>query len=253
MSLAIPIYIGETIHRSVRGTLGLLPAVFDNFAIFLCYLLGTYLNGEKLAWIGCAICLPFIALVFIIPESPIWHITKGNEEKAIESLQWLRGNEVNVESELQDMILSFAAAQRRSSTKQIVNLTKLDNLKPLFMSLGLMFFQQFGGINAVIFYTESIFRDSGSSIDKNGCAMIIGVVNLISTIIATALIDRLGRKVLLCISSAIMSTTLMLLGSIFYYKDEGRDTSSLGWLTLSTFLLYVFGFSLGLGPIPWLM
>lgn len=58
-----------------------------------------------------------------------------------------------------------------------------------------MFFQQLSGINAVIFYTVSIFKDAGSTIDENLCTIIVGIVNFIATFIATMLIDRLGRKV----------------------------------------------------------
>lgn len=253
ISLSFPIYICETIDQSVRGTLGLLPAAFGNFAIVLCFILGAYLDWVELAWAGFAISLPFIAFMFLIPETPIFYISKGKEEKAKESLEWLRGSDINVEPELQGMIQSFAAAKRRSSKMHMKKISKVDNMKPLFISLGLMFFQQFGGINALVFYTVQIFQNAGSSIDENLCVIIVGVVNLISSVIATALVDRLGRKILLYISSIMMSSMLMLLGSVFYFKDAGRDTSLLGWFPLSTFLIYMFGFSIGFGPIPFLM
>lgn len=181
-----------------------------------------------------------------------FYFNLGNESEAKKALQWLRGNE-DVEPELQDMIRSFAASQRRSSTNPFVNIIRRENSKPLMISLGLMFFQQFGGINAVIFYTVQIFKDAGSSIDENLCTIIVGVVNLLASFIATILIDRLGRKVLLYISSAAMSSTLLILGSFFYYKNAGHDIENLGWLPLASFVVYVLGFSLGLGPIPWLM
>jgi len=68
--------------------------------------------------------------------------------------------------------------------------------------MGLMFFQQFSGINAVMFYSVNIFRLAGSSIDSNLATIILGVVNIAATIFSNAFIDRLGRKILLYISDA---------------------------------------------------
>lgn len=78
-------------------------------------------------------------------------------------------------------------------------------------------------------------------------------MNFASTFVATALIDRLGRKILLYISSVAMIVTLFTLGGFFYAKTHGADMSSIGFLPLVSFVVYVIGFSLGFGPIPWLM
>lgn len=77
-------------------------------------------------------------------------------------------------------------------------------------------------------------------------------MNFIAVFIATVLIDRLGRKILLYISSVTMIITLFILGTFFYYKNmDGSDVSQIGWLPLLAFVFYVVGFSLGFGPIPW--
>ncbi|KAH8276623.1 hypothetical protein KR018_008275, partial [Drosophila ironensis] len=107
------------------------------------------------------------------------------------------------------------------------------------ISLGLMFFQQLSGINAVIFYTVSIFEDAGSTIDGHVCTIIVGVVNFLATFMATLLIDRLGRKILLYISNIAMIITLFVLGGFFYCKAHGPDVSHLGWLPLSCFVIYI--------------
>jgi facilitated trehalose transporter len=78
-------------------------------------------------------------------------------------------------------------------------------------------------------------------------------VNFLSTFVASTLIDRLGRKVLLYTSSISMISTLFILGSFFYFKNSGSDISSYGWVPLASFVVYIFGFSIGFGPIPWLM
>ncbi|KAF5281132.1 hypothetical protein FQR65_LT02998 [Abscondita terminalis] len=236
-----------------EGTLGLLPTGFGNIGILMCFIIGTYTPWDNLAWVGVAIPVPFIVLAFIIPETPKWYISKGKYENARRALQWLRGKEINTDHEFNNLIRS----QQKSSMDQAKSLTilfKPSNVKPLLISLGLMFFQQMSGINAVIFYTSDIFEMAGSNtIDKNTSTIIVGVVNFVSTFIATVLIDRLGRKILLYVSSTLMVLTLGILGTYFYLLESGVEVSNYGWLPLASFVIYVLGFSLGFGPIPWLM
>lgn len=252
-SLSLPVYLGETVQPEVRGTLGLLPTAFGNIGILLCFVAGKYMDWSGLAFLGGALPIPFLVLMFLIPETPRWYVSRGREERARRALQWLRGKQADVEPELKGIVKSHCDAERHASKNAIFDLLKPCNLKPLLISLGLMFFQQLSGINAVIFYTVSIFKDAGSTIDENLCTIIVGVVNFIATFIATMLIDRLGRKILLYISDVLMIITLMTLGGFFYYKNQGNDVSEIGWLPLASFVIFVVGFSLGFGPIPWLM
>lgn len=78
-------------------------------------------------------------------------------------------------------------------------------------------------------------------------------MNFISTFVAAAVIDKLGRKMLLYISAISMCATLFTFGTFFYVKHNGVDVSAYGWIPLMSLIVYVIGFSLGFGPIPWLM
>ena len=153
------------------------------------------MDWSQLAFLGGALPIPFLAFMFIIPETPRWYVSRGRDERARKALQWLRGSKADVEPELKGIIKSHTDAERHASSNGLVALLRRNNLKPLAISLGLMFFQQFSGINAVIFYAEKIFIYSGSTLDQSLCVIIIGIVNFIATFIATLLIDRLGRKV----------------------------------------------------------
>ncbi|KAH8279188.1 hypothetical protein KR026_003382, partial [Drosophila bipectinata] len=252
-SLSLPVYLGETLHPEVRGTLGLLPTALGNIGILVCYVVGTFMNWSQLAFFGAALPVPYIILMFFLPESPRWYVGRGQEEKARKSLSWLRGKDADVESELKVLMVAQAEADNQATQHTLVELMKLRNLKPLSISLGLMFFQQFSGINAVIFYTVSIFKEAGTSIDSYVCTIIVGVVNFMATFAASALIDRIGRKILLHFSNFAMIVTLSILGAFFYCKIHGPDFSHMGWLPLACFVIYVIGFSMGFGPIPWLM
>lgn len=251
-SLALPVYLGETIQPEVRGTLGLLPTAFGNTGILLCFTIGSYVDWKWLAWVGLAFAVPFMLLLCVIKESPRWYISKGKKDEAQKALSWLRADGENVDKECEEMCSSMHNSDK--DTSYISDLFSKRYGWPLMISLLLMLFQQMSGINAVIFYTTTIFKMAGSTIDTNLCTIIVGVVNFISTFFATVLIDRLGRKVLLYISSIAMTITLVTLGSYFYVKEVVEyDVSSVGWLPLASFVLYVLGFSLGFGPIPWLM
>lgn len=252
VSLAFPVYLGETLQPEVRGALGLLPTAFGNTGILLSFFVGSYLNWSQLAYFGAALPIPYFLLMLLTPETPRWFVSKGRVEDARKALQWLRGKDANVEKELKDLTRTQGDPDKKGRNA----FTELFNRKymaAVFISLGLMLFQQLSGINAVIFYAASIFKMSGSSVDENLSSIIIGVVNFASTFIATAIIDRLGRKMLLYISSVSMIATLVTLGVYFYIKDSGVDTSAYGWLPLACLMIYVLGFSIGFGPIPWLM
>lgn len=252
-SLSLPVYLGETVQPEVRGILGLLPTAFGNIGILLAYAAGYGMNWSELAYLGGALPIPFLILMFFIPETPRWFVSRGKEPQARKALQWLRGREADIEPELKGIMKSQAEAERHQSQNIARELMQRNNLKPLAISLGLMLFQQFSGINAVIFYAQSIFEQSGSNMNASEGPIIIGCVNFIATFVATLLIDRLGRKALLYISSSVMVVSLSLLGTFFFYKNTGMDMSQYSIVPLICLMGYVTAFSLGFGPIPWLM
>lgn len=252
-SLSLPVYLGETVQPEVRGTLGLLPTAFGNIGILVAYVAGYGMEWSGLAFLGAALPIPFLVLMFFIPETPRWYVSRGKEPRARKALQWLRGKEADVEPELKGIMKSHAEAERQQSQNIARELMQKNNLKPLAISLGLMIFQQFSGINAVIFYAQSIFKEAGSSMNDSEGPIIIGCVNFIATFVATLLIDRLGRKVLLYISSVVMVISLALLGVFFYLKATGVDMAAYDVMPLVCLMGYVMAFSMGFGPIPWLM
>lgn len=104
-SLSLPVYLGETLQPEVRGTLGLLPTAFGNIGILVCFVAGKYMNWSELAFLGAALPVPFLILMFVIPETPRWYVSKGKEPQARKALQWLRGKQANVEPELKGKYL----------------------------------------------------------------------------------------------------------------------------------------------------
>lgn len=256
LSLTLPVYLAETVQPEVRGTLGLLPTAFGNIGILLCYLFGTFYEWQALALVGVILSIPFVIVFWVIRETPRFLISKGKEEETQQALQWLRGSKTNIDKEFHELKKSYQEESEtdESAYESLKVLFSVNNLKLMGIVLGLMAFQQWSGINAVIFYTTKIFKESGSTLDEAISTTIVGVVNFVSTFIAAILIDKLGRKVLLYISAVSMVFSLGVLGAYFYLKDATDiDVKFLGFLPLASFIVYVLGFSLGFGPVPWLM
>lgn len=127
------------------------------------------------------------------------------------------------------------------------------NRVALIICLCLMLFQQVSGINAIIFYTMAIFESAGSTMDPSTCTIIVGVVQVLMTFGSTLLIEKAGRRILLLQSSVVMGICLAIVGIFYHLKIGGSDVSAIGWLPLVSVVLYIVSFSLGFGPIPWMM
>ena len=118
--------------------------------------------------------------------------------------------------------------------------------RPFIIAVMLMFFQQFGGINAVIAYASQMLRDAGIS-DANVAEIAIGIVQCLGTGISCLIVDKLGRRFLLMYPTLVMSISMIVLGASRYF---GGFPS---YITLICLCCFITGFALGMGPIPWVI
>lgn len=178
---------------------------------------------------------------------------KERSENATKSLKWLRGNQYDPTEEIAELqneneerkaqSVSFSQAMSRTTTK-----------RGLIISLGLMFFQQVSGINAVIFYTNDIFAAADTGIQATLATIIVGVMQVIATFVATVIVDRAGRRILLLISDSVMALCTLVLGIYFYLQDQNKDNvANLGWLPILSLCVFIVSFSIGFGPAPWIL
>ena len=173
----------------------------------------------------------------------------GRYYEARDSLQWFRGAKTDIDDEFMEIEKNYKASSSQSTNTSDV----LQFMRPLLISLGLMFFQQLSGINAVIFYTVSIFEKSGGSVDSNLSSIIVALANFFATLGSNLVIDRVGRKTLLNVSGFFMGLSLTVLGSFFLFQHLDYNVSQFGFLPLASFIVYIVAFSIGYGPVPWLM
>ena len=130
------------------------------------------------------------------------------------------------------------------------------NLPPLIISLCLMLGQQASGMNAVMFYCVNIFKQSGSSINTSMANIIVSSVMILGSVFAALVMDKAGRRTLLILSSSMMTISISGLGVFFFIEDNLGDRDlgdKLDFIPVLSLSIFVFAFSLGFGPIPWLM
>lgn len=138
----------------------------------------------------------------------------------------------------------------------VLDLLKKENLAPFVISLWLMLGQQLSGMNAVMFFAVSIFEAAGTKMNSVVENIIVAVAQVVSTLAAALLMDKLGRRLLLLLSSLLMVISIGLLGLYFYIKDDLQKAElahQLGSLPVISLSVFVSAFSIGFGPIPWLM
>ncbi|XP_032680221.1 facilitated trehalose transporter Tret1-like [Odontomachus brunneus] len=248
----MPIYVSEIAETSARGTLCALFQVFLTVGILLAFILGSVMNYTEFAIVCALVELIFLASFVWMPESPVWLVNVKRESEAKSALAILRGNIYDPSEELAEMRRAMEAMTSKNSS--VFDLIRSPaTRRAMLATLGCMFFQQMSGINAVIFYTTTIFEESGSSIPADVASIIVALVQTVMSAVAAVIVDRAGRKPLLILSSGVMSVSLVALGLYFKIKDDGGDISTLGWLPLTSLTLYMIVFSVGMGPIPWML
>jgi sugar porter (SP) family MFS transporter len=249
-SVLAPLYIAEISPKQIRGRLVSLNQMAIVTGILLAYFTSwslSFLGTSSWRWMFGSAIIPslgfFIALLFV-PESPRFLVEKGRDSEALALLTRVSGPEP-AQAELTE--IRETIAEESGSLRELFE-TRLR--KPLAIALFLAVFQQITGINTVIYYGSLIFKEQvGGQSDSAaiGANVIIGTVNFFCTIVALAIIDRVGRRPLMMVASAGMAVALFVLGLLFQVEPPPAP------LILAVIIIYVGSFGLGLGPGVWVV
>lgn len=250
ISLAVPVYVAEISPTRLRGALGCIFQLAITLGILVVFVLGIPItNWRTLAWIGAL--LPgalFVATIFT-PRTPRWLLSKNKTDEALKSLRILRGRDADVDIELEEIQRSIKDSQALGSAR-LSDLVSGTTGRAMVVAALLMLFQQFSGINAVVFNAGTIFADAGMS-NPQVPALIVASVQVVVTAIACVIIDKTGRRALLLIAGIGMAGSVMVLGYYFYLLNHRSESPAM--IAVAMLILYVAFFSIGLGAIPWLM
>jgi len=252
-STVVPTYINEVSPTALRGALGAMFQLACVLGIAICYLLGAYVlvvendNGDRLCqwrWLALtpvALSVLLFSFGLFIPESPRWLAWKNNPDAARKALARLRGGAEHIGAELEELHATVHQATGKVSCHDLTS-----SHRAVLIGLMLMFIQQFSGVNAVIFFQDTIFMAAGLK-DAAGLGFMVMVLQVLMTAISIPLMDTAGRKLLLLTAASGM--LLCCLGLAAFFKFATNQ----GWLALVSSFGYIAFFSVGLGPVPWLM
>jgi sugar porter (SP) family MFS transporter len=241
-----PMYIAEISPAKWRGRLVGLFQFNVVFGILLAYLsnyiLGTMgFGAAEWRWklgVTAAPAAFFFVMLFGIPRSPRWLVKKGRIDEAREVLRLI--GEENYEQELKDIIESIDAEHVTSDA-----LFTAKYRVPIFLAISIGMFNQLSGINAILYYLNAIFEHAGfSKVSGDLQAVAIGATNLLFTMLAMSVIDKVGRKKLLLIGSVGTALCLAGVAAIFLI---GRHESLLVWMLVG----YIAFFAFSQGAVIW--
>ncbi len=269
-----PMYIAEIAPPEIRGrmvsfnqlniVIGISAAYFSNYLILslgqtdLSWVQTLRLGEWNWRWMLGVEALPavfyFFALLFV-PESPRWLIMHQRDDEALGIMEQVSGRE-EAEAELAAVHASveFEAGQEKAPIREL-----FQPAMKLVMAIGISIaiLQQITGINSVFFYAPMIFEQSGIGTDAAFMqAILVGVVNLVFTVLAILLVDKLGRRPLLGIGLTVIAGCMLLLAYGFgaaTYSEAGELLEINATLILIGILGFVAGFAISLGPVMWVL
>ncbi len=256
-SFAVPLYIAEISPAHLRGRLVSLFQLMITMGVLVSYLSDLFFASEQdvtcwrpMFYVGVFPALILLIGMIFMPETPRWLMSKGRKEESYRILARIEPEETvnKLVNRMEDEIKEDG--QHSSSWKELLQPWLRT---PLFIAVGIMFFQQFVGINTVIYYSPKIFLMAGfdGAISAIWAAVGVGIVNVVFTVISVYFVDRLGRRKLYFTGLSGIAISLIALSACFFFVNQMGEMGkrfTIGWV-----FLYVAFFAISIGPLGWLI
>lgn len=266
-SVTAPVYIAEAAPSEIRGGLVSTNVLMITGGQFFSYLINLGFTEVPGTWrwmLGVAAVpaiIQFVLMLFL-PESPRWLYWKDEKAKAIAVLERIYESD-RLEEEVELLATSSMHEFQSNNTGSYLDVFKSKELRlAFFAGAGLQAFQQFTGINTVMYYSPTIVQMAGFSSNRLALllSLIVAAMNAAGTIVGIYLIDRCGRRRLALTSLAGVVVSLAILATAFILQSSsglcasaasGTCQGALGWFAVAGLALYIAFFSPGMGPVPW--
>nr|WP_315030367.1 sugar porter family MFS transporter [uncultured Chryseobacterium sp.] len=253
-SMLSPMYISEMAPAAIRGRLISIFQLGIVTGILVIYFVNAYIAGiHNEAWnvstgwrwmfgSGIIPSIIFILLLFTVPESPRWLAAQGRNSEALDIL-----NHINGADKAQQELQAINASLKDDSPFSLSEMKKPSLKKSLGIGILLAVFSQITGINAIMYYAPEIFKSTGVGSDSAFMqTILVGIINVVFTLIAIKYVDHWGRKKLLLLGITGMIVCLFITGLVFYKQQQG-------YLVLLAILGYIACFAMSLGPLTFVV
>lgn len=247
-----PMYVAEIAHQKIRGFLAGTIYVMELGGILLVYCIAPFASAKIPPMVGATIVITQLIVFPFLPESPYYHLYKGNEEKAKISLRRLRGKE-DIEDELNEISAAIRRQKSERGRPQDLILVKSNRRAIIIMTI-LNGAQHLVGYTAILMNLHTILEAAGANyIDSNYAAIAFAGVMFVASIASILSVDKFGRKVLMIVSS-LFSTIFLIVIAIFYHLQHNEvDVQSITWIPLVFIMIYAAFFKFGIGTVPIVM
>ncbi|AYL95636.1 sugar porter family MFS transporter [Mucilaginibacter celer] len=256
-SYVVPMYISEISPSRVRGGLVTLNQLMITIGILVSYLADYWLSDDSKpeSWrlmflVGFIPAVILLVGMFFLPETPRWLISKGRWDEGKKIIEKLE------DADIIDNTLAELEKDLQMQREQNTNWTEVFKpwlRAPLIITVGIFFFQQFSGVNTIIYYSPIIFKMAGIVSNTGSIlpAIIIGGVNVLACVVSVLLLDKVGRRRLYMIGIWGMIPSLALLGACFHFKEElGASLPVFAVLSIVCFIIFI---AISLAPLGWLL
>uniref|UniRef100_A0A663LSM4 Solute carrier family 2, facilitated glucose transporter member 5 n=1 Tax=Athene cunicularia TaxID=194338 RepID=A0A663LSM4_ATHCN len=256
-SNVVPMFLGEVSPKNLRGAIGIVPQLFITVGILVAQILGlNVILGNAGGWplllglTGIPSLIQALTLPFF-PESPRYLlIQKGDEERARQALQKLRGCN-DVDDEIEEMYQEDWS-EKEEGRFSALSLCTFRGLRWQLISIVVMMMgQQLSGVNAVFYYADRIFQSAGvESSNVQYVTVSIGAINVVMTLLAVLIVESLGRRILLLAGFGLCSVSCAVLTLALNLQTT---VSWMSYLSIVCVVVYIIGHAIGASPIPFVM
>ncbi|TYG95906.1 hypothetical protein ES288_A11G305900v1 [Gossypium darwinii] len=243
------IYVAEITTKNVRGRFTIIVQFLTGWGVSFMFVVGSFVHWRTLALLATIPGLLQLLLLFFIPESPQWLAKFGREKELEAALLCLRGDKADISHEATE-IKDYVESLKSFSSEGILDIFQKKYVRQLLTVAGVLVLMNLGGINALTYYSGAIFVSAGVS-------SMVGLITLAATqtvigILGATLIDKLGRRPLLLVSSAGLCFSSFLTGVSFFLKDFNWWDQGSPILAFIGLLMYMGSYALG-GVLPLLL
>ncbi|XP_072948158.1 facilitated trehalose transporter Tret1-like [Epargyreus clarus] len=251
-----PLYVKEISEDSIRGMTGTFVIFSQTAGNLLVFVLGDLLPFQTVLWILLAIPLIHFCIFLRLPETPSYLVKCGRNEETAKVLGWLRSvppTDKSITEEVDRLIIEQTTSELKFSPRLLI--TDKTALKAFWVALIVNLTREFCGCIAVLVYASHIFaeasKDPATSIalSPNKQSILLAAVQIVGSFMACQLVDRVGRKPLLAVTSVVAGCSMCLLGTWFYLPRGALA----GWVPIAALCTCIFADASGLQPLPFVI